>query len=324
MRKIADFILDTLTIATSLIFFIVTIPHMLFLVLPGVSSFAQVVLIAPDPRHSLIVWIGTLVALSIVKKYINKAYCLIDFHIIDTYHFLFIFLSFFMTYFLVISYSAVQKISFIAFLIFPIFLYLVLGLIMSQLSYVNSRILLIFTKHKNGNLNYWNLHKYRYIIASITFWIVIPGLLITTYKIVSPSLRSLILPYVQQIILYKRSPFLKSITPNIAYPSSTITIRGNNFGWLQNKQDSNNKLFIGDLVLYPDSWTDKEITVTLPLQLKPNKYKVFLVARVEYNGKIHNVRSNQVDVQILSRTDGWDMGDDLYFQQINRISSEEH
>jgi hypothetical protein len=321
MRKIADFILDTLTIAISLIFFIVSIPQMLFLVLPSVSSFAQVVLITPDPRHSFIVWTGSLVALSLAKKYVNKAYCLIDTHIIDTYHFLFIFLSFIITFFLVISYSAVEKFVFIAFLLLPIFLYIVLALIMSQLSYINSRILLVFTKQKNGNLKYWELHKYRYIITAITFWIVVPGSLFFTYKIASPSIRSLILPYVQQIILYKRSPFLKSVTPHIAYPSSTIIIRGNNFGWLQNKQDAHNKVFMGDLVLYPDSWTDKEITVTLPLQLKPSKYKVFLVTRVEYNGKIHNVQSNEVIVQILSRTDGGDDEDDLYFQQINRMSS---
>lgn len=321
MKKIFDFILDTSAIVFTVCFILLTLPFMLFLLFPKTILLSQLVLIAPDPRHVLLLWLGNMTILSITKKILNPNYKVVDHDLVKSNQQLYFILSIMLSYYFFISYSAIGSLT-LDLIVLPLFLYAVIALTHTLSTYLDTRIRLILTGNKHKNLQYWDLHKKRYFVAMFVFWIALPCFLFGIYRAYFPDIVLFLDPLVKKVVLSKRSPRINEVSPTLAYPSSTIVLKGDGFGWLQNKKDSQNRMYMGNQILYPDTWTDKEIRTTIPLDLKPGKYNISIQTQVEYNGKIYSMKSNIMAFTILSRTDGWDDQDDLYFQQMGRLGRE--
>lgn len=317
MRKIGDFIIDTTSIIATIVFVFMTLPQLLFLSMPGVTFFSTLVLILPDPRFLSVGWICVMSALGLSKKAVDIHYRMTDPQILALYHTWFMIASIVLTYLSYLSFGIVHDHLSLRFLL-PVFFYILLAWTFSLLSRVMSRISLVLFNPNESNLHYWKAHKGRYIGAIILFWTIMPATLVILYKTFSPGIRHYLLPYVRSIILAKRSPHIISLSPQLVYPSTIITLRGENFGWLENPNDSHNRVVIGNRTAPTGTWTEKEIALAIPLELRPGVYDIYIRAHEEYNGTIHEVQSNHLKITVLSRTDGWDESDDRYFQQFQK------
>ncbi len=314
MRKLPDFILDTIAGMGMVIFLALTVPQLLFVSVPRVQIFSYIAVILPDPRHVFVGWVAIICAIAIAKKMLHHDYRLVRSELLETYHPWFVALSITMTFYLASSYGFLRSHP-ILIIVMPLACYVAISVVMTVFSNIQMGLERLRGVEENLNQSQRNEQRLIYIIGGVTFWIVIPVVAFLSYRFIVPKIQTISAPYLKSIIISKRSPHIDAVRPSVAYPSSRVVITGRNFGYLQNNNDAKNILSIGGRAIPTDSWKSDEIVITLPLDLPPKLYEAYISAAVEYNGSTVKTRSNTVQIEVLSRTDGWDEQDDKFFQQ---------
>ena len=140
---------------------------------------------------------------------------------------------------------------------------------------------------------------------------------------VIPMARNYCKPVIKSHVIRENTPEIASAEPLVAYPSTIIVVTGKHFGWLQIKEDSKNRIVLDNSPLETHFWSDQKIYVRIPLEITTGKHYLSIQSTVRYNGHLFKVSSNKVELQVISRTDGWDWLDDLYFQELDRMNSED-
>jgi hypothetical protein len=140
---------------------------------------------------------------------------------------------------------------------------------------------------------------------------------------VIPMARNYCEPVKKTRVMKENTPEIASAVPQVAYPSTIIVVTGKHFGWLQVKEDSKNRIMLDNKPLETHFWSDDKIYVRIPLEITTGQHYLSIQSTIRYNGHLFKVSSNKVELQIISRTDGWDELDDLYFKELNRLNSED-
>lgn len=114
-------------------------------------------------------------------------------------------------------------------------------------------------------------------------------------------------------------PVIYSQQPSIVYNSTKVVLHGRRFGWNTDKKST---LQANGKPLNVSLWTDTEIVFEVPLDIAVGKLSIRIDKPVFWNGKNSVTRSNTATLRVISRTNGWDEEDDLFFKQLKSLPSE--
>ena len=117
----------------------------------------------------------------------------------------------------------------------------------------------------------------------------------------------------RQILFQSHHPHIDHISPQIGYYSTKVILTGRRFGW-KGTVDTEFKKKDGKINI--DLWTDTKIIFTIPLNWKLGKINVWAEKTIEWDGKPLHIKSNLVEMKLISRDNGWDAEDDEYFKQM--------
>ncbi|OGK18249.1 hypothetical protein A3G67_03050 [Candidatus Roizmanbacteria bacterium RIFCSPLOWO2_12_FULL_40_12] len=151
------------------------------------------------------------------------------------------------------------------------------------------------------------------LIENLLFGLALLLLLHTSVFALDAQIRA----YNHRKIILSRYPTITNHEPKIVYYGTKVILTGRRFGWKGNI-DANLRHSAGKINI--DLWTDTEIIFTIPLHWKEGKIEIWIEKSVEAeNSKIKKVKSNKVSLQLISRDNGWDEGDEAYFKQLKKL-----
>lgn len=116
-----------------------------------------------------------------------------------------------------------------------------------------------------------------------------------------------------------RYPIIKKIEPGIVYYGTKVIIWGDKFGW---RKTDKPKLFNQYGEVINPKWTDSKIIFAVPLHWKLGTVRFWIERPFNINGKKTMVKSNVVEIKLISRLDHWNADDDAYFQQFDHLDKE--
>jgi len=114
-------------------------------------------------------------------------------------------------------------------------------------------------------------------------------------------------------------PVIYSQQPLLVYNSTKVVLAGRRFGW---NTDKKSKLIANGKLLNVSLWTDTEIVFEIPLDIPTGTLTVRIEKVISWNGKNPVAKSNNVKLRVISRTNGWDEEDDLFFKQLKSLPRE--
>jgi len=122
-----------------------------------------------------------------------------------------------------------------------------------------------------------------------------------------------------EIEIQNITPDISSIQPSIGYQGTKFVLYGKHFGEYSRY---NNSLKINGFKYEPVMWSGNKIVFELPLSFKPSESSVIIEKTFNHKGKVLTLSSKPINLLVISRTDGWDEYDDVYFQQIRKAYKE--
>lgn len=120
-------------------------------------------------------------------------------------------------------------------------------------------------------------------------------------------------------LLMSRYPQITNAEPKIVYYGNKVILKGRRFGW-KGTVDTKFKYNNGQIKI--DLWTDTKVIFTIPLHWKVGEINVWIERPTDWEDDIMILRSNEIKVQLISRDNGWDKEDDVYFEQLKHIGKE--
>ena len=116
-----------------------------------------------------------------------------------------------------------------------------------------------------------------------------------------------------------RSPQIKKISPEIVYHGNKMIIYGKGFGW---KGAVNSRFLNQYKEITPELWTDSKVILSVPLDWKIGKIRIWIEKPMLWQGKTVISKSRQINIKLIDRLGPFDKDDDHYYQQLEKLDKE--
>lgn len=297
-----------------------TLPLVLFLLMPAVSTLAKIVLLLPDPRFILLTSFFSAGMYALIENMYVNTPSMLKKHFQSNDYYLNIGLSLLTTYFFWNGFSFLNRYGLFTFILlsFMQFFFYIFYLAVIEDGYIRAkRIIHRILRIKKRQL-FWHYRKNILISVSSTILIVFGAIFL--FRNLSIPVQKRFNEIVKKKIIEDRTPHILDIQPYVTYHMTKVVIRGDNFGWLIKPTDIKSRLLLnGKQKITTDLWSDTEIIFTIPMDWKLGENNISLEKYIEYDGEFLKSVSNMAKFVILSATDGWGHDDDLYFEQLKTL-----
>lgn len=306
--------------SVSIVSLFTTLPIVLFLLMPAVSTLAKIVLLLPDPRFILLTSFFSAGMYALIENmHVNTSSMLKKYFQSNDYY-LNVGLSLLTSYFFWNGFSFFNRYGLLTFILlsFMQFFFYIFYLAVVEDGYIRAkRIIYRILRIKKRQL-FWHYRKNILIGVSSTIMIVFGGVLL--FRNLSIPVQKRFNEIVKKKIIEERTPHILDIQPYLTYQMTKVVLTGDNFGWLNKPTDIKSRLLLnGKQKITADLWTDTEIIFTIPMDWKLGENTITLEKYIEYDGRFLKSVSNMAKFAILSATDGWGYDDDLYFEQLKML-----